>query len=303
MFIASLLTMLKITVNITSCGRWNDLRRLIFSLSPQNVLIQIVLTQDVEVPAEFTKYILGTARNAPTARNYLWKNTKSSLALFLDEDCEIVSPLYFSELKYSVTKANIPVLALGGNYESTTSQGLLQKAYNLVTKIWTLKNVSSSTLFLGGHFALYQESIQRQNLFDNDTLFGGEEFNLLKNLQRQSFQITWQPQLKVIHHPSSSWKHFFQRAWQHSKAHAHPTPLTKSYLHSLYKLCISAPILTVGLSFFYLGLVYVFRLFFKASSISTWINFSYFSPELLAERAKSSAGSRLGFAFASRKNK
>lgn len=303
MFIASLLTMIKITINITSCGRWGDLRRLIFSLAPQNIAIQVILTQDVEVPEEFKKYILGVAQDAPSARNTLWLNTRSSIALFLDEDCEVLTPFYLQELKSLIVRTNTPALALGGNYESSDNQNFLQKSYNLVTKIWTLRNLSPSILFLGGHFALYQESIERKNLFDKDALFGGEEFNLHKNLQQQNFIVAWQPQLKVIHHPSSSWMHFFQRALQHSKAQAHPTPITKDYLRSLYSLCKEVPFAVMSLSFFYLCLVYVFRLSSKASSISTWINLSKFSPELLAEREKSSVGSRLGFAFASRKNK
>ncbi len=293
----------KITVNITSCGRWSDLRRLIFSLSPQNLVIQVALTQDVETPEDLKKYILGVTENAPSARNYLWQNTKSSLALFLDEDCELLSSSYIAELKNLVTRANTPALALGGNYDSNCEQGLLQKSYNLVTKIWTLRNNSLTILFLGGHFALYQESIERQNLFDKNTAFGGEESNLLKNLKRQNFSIAWQPQMKVLHHPSASWKHFFERAYQHSKSNGHPTPLNKNYLQALYDLRKEAASTVLIMSFFYLCLVYAFRLFFKASSVSTSISLSNFNPEFLADRAKSSVGSRFGLALASRKNK
>lgn len=293
----------KITVNITSCGRWNDLRRLIFSLSPHNLVIQVVLTQDVEVPEGLKKYIVGITSNAPTARNVLWKNTKSSLALFLDEDCELISPFYLQELRRLVMKANVPALAIGGNYESTLQQNILQKAYNFVTQIWTMKNSDPSILFLGGHFAIYQESIERQNLFDKEALFGGEEISLFQNLKLQKFVIQWRPALKVIHHPSPSLKHFFQRAWQHSKASAHPIALNKEYLRSLWQLIKTTRLHVVIISSTYLSLVYFFRLFFRASTTKVSINSEYFNPELLADRAKSSVGSKFGLALASRKNR
>ena len=294
--------MQEITINITSCGRWHELRRLIESLRNQ-IPLQVVLTQDVEVPSEFRKCIIGHAANAPLARNKLWENTKTPYALFLDEDCEIASDAYFHYLKQRLAFIRHPSIALGGNYESKSGQSLLQKAYNLVTQIWTLRNSTQAILFLGGHFALYKKTEDRRPLFDQDTEFGGEEFNLLQNLRTQSFSIAWDPELRVIHHPSASWGHFFQRAKQHAKTPGHPTPITKDYLWSLGRLCIQSSLPVVGLSFTYLCLVYFFRFLFRASLIKVPISSSKESPELLAERAKSSIGSKFGLALASRKNK
>ena len=125
--------MSQITVNITSCGRWNDLRRLLRSLQHEKPYVQIALTQDVECPIDLKPLIKIQATAAPAARNALWQTTKTPYAVFLDEDCEVNSADYLSRIQFALSQKNKTKVALGGNYESCSAQNLSQKAYNFVT--------------------------------------------------------------------------------------------------------------------------------------------------------------------------
>lgn len=296
--------MKEITVNITSCGRWSDLNRLLRSLSNIQGPIQIALTQDVEVPIELQSITFKTCySNAPSARNALWKKTLTPLALFLDEDCEIFDSNYFEKINNAIRSRDCERIALGGNYQSAKQQNFLQKAYNFVTQLWTLRNTESTILFLGGHFVLYQKSGPKSPLFNEDSSFGGEEFSLLRNLRSQNFTMQWLPQLIVNHYPSASWLHFFARAKQHANGPSHPEKLNKIYFKKLLKLFHQADFSTLSFSLFYLFLVYLNRLFFKAILMSESTRRSKVTPELRADRTKSSVGSKFGLALASKKNK
>lgn len=299
-----------ISLNITSGGRWTDLRRLLSSVKDYPLHIQVALTQDVEVPQDLQKFALSAVcKDASSARNLLWKSTPTPYAVFLDEDCEVLSPFYFEQVRHQLLKQNpqnneAPNLriAVGGIYISSSDQSLTQKSYNFVTQLWTLRNSHSSVLFLGGHFALYQPISEKQKIFDVDAGFGGEEFSLLKNLRNQNFKIQWAPELKVIHHPSPSWSHFFKRAYLHSKNQAHPAQVQRSYW-AVFRSALKKQSLAVALTgISYLFLVYFFRLL-RVSLTKAAINISKLRPEAFADRTKSSVGSKLGFALASKKNK
>lgn len=135
---------------------------------------------------------------------------------FLDHDCALPLPA-IDEARAIITRN--PEVRSGivctGRYLNPARARLLQRFQNFVANTWLESSYRSAQPFvLGGVFLVYKN--HSANLKTPAANFWGAEDKLLSYAMADAgMKFIDAPQLQVVHHTSSSWRHFFRRAYLH----------------------------------------------------------------------------------------
>lgn len=187
-------------------------------------------------------------------RNLVFKEIKSSIIYFLDED--VILDKNHLETALKLHSLHPAVTALGGAYLDHPSSSFFGQVYNWIVRVWMRKHQSSSQqdLLPAGNFSIKNPSKFSARFYSpNPSGFGAEELFFFKSLHEEGFLSSWIPDLSAKHLAQHSFKSFVKRAWLQGQAH----PVKKGSLKRDVKVFSQepAPLLHKVFALFYLFLV------------------------------------------------
>lgn len=211
-----------ISIIIPTLGNLENLERLVRSIINQNidrnnyeVLIVVngpVAKKDKEklhkwslLLIENIKVYFISEKGVNFARNFGLSHAKFSIALFLDDDCELFNKHFLKE-HIRLHNANQQVFATGGGYLLPIYSKFMDEIYNCLQMRWFISGIDDSQLslrtqyLLGGNFSIKLQILKDKNLkFDEEILYGGSEYEFFKKANIARLEI-FTNELDVIHH-------------------------------------------------------------------------------------------------------
>ncbi len=136
------------------------------------------------------------------ARNLGIRKAQGDLVLLLDDDCELKSSNYLSELE-GWHQRHPRAVAIGGSYAVDHTATPLDRAYNCVAKQWqALDHFGDyrSSRLVGGNVCYKKDLLLRSGeFFDEGIAFGGAEAEFHWRLNKKGFETLFIESLEVFH--------------------------------------------------------------------------------------------------------
>ncbi len=238
--------MLKISIAVSSHGNENFKERLVQSLARQTHGSQL------EILVGYTN----TGATVAQVRNQLYAQAQGNYVLFLDEDCELPSSHFISDLCCALKEGTV----IGGGYLSAT-QSPWQEAYNRLVNYWLeLHSHLNQPVVVAGNFILPKLKGEGLNFpFEMNSAFGGEEVALRRVLVERGLSIQYDPRFSVLHNGERTARAFLQRAWLHGRSPKLPVKTqfaARRFLHYIRGLEDKFLAFRMAL---YLGVVWIAR--------------------------------------------
>ena len=204
-------------------------------------------------------------------RNLVFKEIKSPLIYFLDEDV-ILDKNNHLETVLNLHDLNPSLTAIGGAYLDHPESSFFGKIYNWIVRIWMKKHQSSARqdLLPAGNFSIKNHPGLKVRFYSpNPSGFGAEELFFFKSLHKEGFLSSWMTQLDAKHLAQHRFKDFIQRAWLQGQSL--PAKDWFSKRNSQVFLQEPAPLAHKGMALLYLLLARLSavqrRFFWKETSI------------------------------------
>lgn len=156
------------------------------------------------------------------ARNLGLARANAPVALFLDDDCELVDVDLLD--KHLRSHREFPdALAIGGQYLSPVDATATQTAYNSIATQWVesaqLDELGNFDL-LGGHVSYKLNRLPPFAQFDSTIEYGGAETEFHLRLIRMGAQLRYDPSLAVLHRPPMGPLRLIYKGIRQGQAHA-----------------------------------------------------------------------------------
>lgn len=139
--------------------------------------------------------------------------------LFLDYDCKPSRQFFESLLMLISSHAESVKTVFVGKYVNPIKSTYLQRAHNAIANTWvkhSFEKDAGPPVILGGVFLVSPRPQVR--LYSGNIVpvfWGGEDIWLSQVLRSNNFDLSYAPQLSVVHHTTKSIRHFARRAWLH----------------------------------------------------------------------------------------
>ncbi len=208
---------MKFSIVIPTHRRHQSLIHLLNSVKRQNYdpsQLEIIIVTNLPDPFfEFTQFreaAEGLDWNVFTvkslgvnkARNLGIKKAQGELLLLLDDDCELKSSNYLSDLE-SWHQRHQQAVAIGGSYAVDETASPLDRAYNCVSKQWqALDHFGDyrSSRLVGGNVCYKKDLLlQSGEFFDESIAFGGTESEFHERLNKKGCETLFIESLEVFH--------------------------------------------------------------------------------------------------------
>lgn len=155
--------------------------------------------------SENLKVYFTSEKGVNFARNFGLNRAKFSVALFLDDDCEL-SNFYFLEEHIRLHKLHSQIFATGGTYLLPACAKYFDEVYNHLQMKWFVAGLKDAELglkthyLLGGNFSVKLDAVKNNKLkFDEKILYGGSEYEFFKRANSLGLEMLIN-ELDVIHH-------------------------------------------------------------------------------------------------------
>lgn len=241
-------------------------------LSPENYEVIIVTNSQASYSEDELCVLHGACASlqvvhsklsgANISRNFGASLAKGELLLFLDDDCELLSPSFFTDL-LSTFKAKPGIDALGGGYRSANRASATCMAYNIISTAWadSLRMCADkSMVLLGGNFAIRKNVFQDCHGFVENVKSVGEEIGLCKTLVEKEYKIYFSSQFDLVHHFCGNLNLLIKKAEIYSTGDRYHLPFhfwfaviatMKSWVTHKEKSSITKWMISLGLIFVY----------------------------------------------------
>lgn len=215
-----------ISVIIPTLGNIENLNRLMQSIVSQHInqnnyeVIIVVngLIEKKDVAAldkwsssysEILKIYFISEKGVNIARNFGLSRAKFSVALFLDDDCELSNPCFLEE-HIHLHSLHEKIFATGGTYLLPDHAKFFDQIYNYIQIKWFVSGIEDAQLstktqyLLGGNFSIKLEAAKDRKLkFDENILYGGSEYEFFRKANIIGLKMLTN-ELDVIHHTQES---------------------------------------------------------------------------------------------------
>lgn len=257
-----------LSVIIPTHHRLESIRRLIHSISLQKIdfnLVEVIIIsnfkdralEDYILHHQFPfKILLDTThqQGVNIARNRGVTHAVYDLLLFLDDDVEMDSRDYLQHIL--LLDWSTGVAAIGGQYVLNSQASVIDQVYHQIAMGWFMDQDFSQNkvLLLGGNTVYNYYLLGKELQFDESIVFGGAETELNLRLLSKGYQLSYHPQMNLIHNTSLNFSSFVKKAYlqgrgkglageQMAKDHflSEPRGFVPSFLYLIYR------------DFFYLG--------------------------------------------------
>ena len=239
-----------ISVIIPTLGNIENLNRLMKStvsqhINQNNYEVLIVVNGLIEkkdvaaldkwsmLYSEILKVYFISEKGVNIARNFGLSRAKFSVALFLDDDCELSNP-HFLEEHIRLHSLHEQIFAIGGAYLLPASAKYFDQIYNYIQIKWFISGVQDTQLssktqyLLGGNFSIKLETVKDRKLkFDENILYGGSEYEFFRKANIIGLKMLTNG-LDVIHHTQESLLSLTRKIFKQGRG--------KAYIDGKYKI-------------------------------------------------------------------
>lgn len=198
----------------------NSFEVIVVANIPQQGLRELVMSMQRSEDATF--YYFETGRlGVNLARNKGLAHASGNIALFLDDDIILDSPLAQAEFflqSYLDYHQRFPeAIAIGGPYVLVGQSTNWDRAYQFISSSWLNKYRLShhrALRLLGGNLSLKLDRLRHvKEKFDEVLPYGGAETSLLQRLVEKHEEILFFEELSIGHAPTMSRQNFVRKAF------------------------------------------------------------------------------------------
>lgn len=166
------------------------------------------------------------ADSSVKSREYYINENIGEWLFFIDHDCHLDLSTLAVVKEIIVTAEISENLIFTGQYTDPSTPALLQRAHNFIANSWLEHAyIEGNGALLGGVF-LIRSNVKIDEPFE--IFWGAEDKGLALKLKGLNFKFSHRKELRVIHHTSKSFGHFFRRAWLHGKNEIYLLPQTSN---------------------------------------------------------------------------
>lgn len=163
-------------------------------------------------------------KGANVARNIGLKKALSDILLFLDDDCELDTPIFLAtHIRYHL---NADAFAFGGGYQLPYAAGFFDEIYNDMQSKWMqwgIKNAEDREIqfLLGGNCSIKKSLAITMNLkFDDAIVYGGTELDFFRDSERKGLK-KYLISLDLLHHTHESFFSLTKKYWKQGQGGAY----------------------------------------------------------------------------------
>ena len=157
------------------------------------------------------------------ARNVGIKASKGEFVLLLDDDCELPTKTYLSDL-LQVYRLDEDISGCGGGYLTPSNSNVRTLLNNNLVNLWLLlcrTQEGHSSVLIGGAASYRSKVFKDDHWFNEKIKYGGAETDFNLRLCYHGHKLLFVQKLSVFHHSANSLKTmFFRSIKQGYSAHA-----------------------------------------------------------------------------------
>jgi glycosyltransferase involved in cell wall biosynthesis len=199
-------------------------------------LIEIILVSNFESESlkEYCKrnykfnYLCTQTAGANRARNTGYRNAKSDIVLFLDDDC-VIDDFDILNIHINAFEQESDLWAHGGLYRFDCNQNsIADRTYYKLQMQWLERGFKQAPYYysylIGGHLSVNKKLIGDVTLFDDSIIYGGSETSFFHKFSDKKFRLN--PGLFVLHKSNNSIFSLIKKACKQGTASGRRGPKT-----------------------------------------------------------------------------